>query len=533
MTVALALLWLTGQSVADAQFVADGSTVARDRPPHVLLIVADDLGFSDLGCYGSAIRTPNLDALAARGTRFSRFYTMARCCPSRAALLTGEYPHAVGIGHKVADLGPQHPGYRGSLPDGQPTLGDRLTAAGYRCFFSGKWHLGTPDPTRHGFEEYFGTLVSAQSYWDPAEYVRLPSTRERLPEDDFYGTDAITDYALDFLGRTREAREPHCVVVAYNAPHFPLQAPKDLIDGYIETFAAGWDAVRERRLGRTIAERRAVPRLSDPSPFWNYGEFITGANPPWTALPPVRRADLVRRMATYAAMVDRMDQNIGRLLADIDSHGETDDTVVIFLSDNGACAEWDPLGFDFESSNQNRLWTGDDLRQMGQPGTYHSVGSGWAQASNTPFRLFKHYCHEGGLSSPLIVAGPTSLDEAIVHRPTHLIDIVPTLLDLAGQPDAELPGQPLSKTQRRRLFFEHEGNRAVHDGRWKLVALRGAEWELYDMASDRIESRDLAAAEPDLVQRLSDAWDRWAADQQVTPLPRDYGVDYLRRVPVR
>src|SRR5688500_2697016 len=357
---------------------AAGLAVPQHRRPNILLIVADDLGFSDLGCYGGEIDTPNLNSLAANGLRFTQFYSTARCCPSRASILTGQYPHRVGVGHMVTDLG--HPGYRGRLSENGATIAEVLKSAGYRTFMSGKWHVGTDDPTRHGFEQYFGTLISAATFWDPEKYLRLPpgSKTRHYDGNAFYGTDAPTDYALDFLEYARTTKDqPWFLYLAFNAPHFPLHARPVDIARYRNRYAAGWDLVRQERLAR-MKRLRLVPadtRLSPRSRFTNHGETVSAENPPWDSLPEERRADLAMRMAIYAAMVDRMDQNIERVTAELRAKGELDNTLIVFLSDNGACAEWDPFGFDVSSSPNNVLHRGEDLERMGSRHTYHSVGS--------------------------------------------------------------------------------------------------------------------------------------------------------------
>jgi arylsulfatase A-like enzyme len=520
------------------------------RRPNILLIVADDLGFSDLGCYGGEIDTPILNALAANGLRFTQFYTTARCCPSRASILTGQYPHKVGVGHMVTDLG--HPGYRGRLSENATTLAEVVKSAGYRTFMSGKWHVGTNDPTRHGFEQYFGTLISAASYWDSEQYLRLPKgTKARsYDKDAFYGTDAVTDYALDFLEDARTTPDqPWFLYLAFNAPHFPLHARTEDIDKYRITYKAGWDVVRRERLARMKKLRLVArgTRLSPRSNFTNYGETVSEENPAWDSLPGDRRADLATRMAIYAAMVDRMDRNIGRVTADLRARGELDNTLVLFLSDNGACAEWDPFGFDVGSSPNNVLHRGDDLARMGSRGTYHSVGSAWANASNTPWRMYKHYSHEGGISTPCIAHWPAGFRRrnVIDATPAHLIDLMPTLVGVSNATYPERIGTrqippmagaslvPALRGERmpeRTLFFEHEGTRAVREGRYKVTALRGEPWKLYDMERDRTELDDLADKQPRRVEALAKKWDKWAVENQVIPVPEDYRVNYLRRL---
>ena len=527
-----------------------GLTVQQQTRPNILLIVADDLGYSDLGCFGGEIQTPNLDTLASNGVRLAQFYSTARCCPSRASILTGQYPHRVGIGHMVTDLG--HPGYRGRLSENAATIAEALGASGYRTFMSGKWHLGSNDPTRHGFEQFYGTLISAATFWDPAGYVRQPqgSSTRNYGAGGFYGTDALTDYALDFLENARATPgQPWFLYLAYNAPHFPLHARREDIAKYRNRYETGWDALRQERLAK-MKRMGLVPgstKLSPRSRFTNFGETQTADNPPWTSLPEDRRADLAMRMAIYAAMVDRMDQNIGRITADLRTRGEFENTIILFMSDNGACAEWDPFGFDVRSSANNVLHRAAELERMGGPGTYHSIGSGWANASNTPWRMYKHYSHEGGISTPCIVHWPGGIRRrnAIENTPAHLIDLMPTIVEASGAsyprrlgereilPMAGLSLMPALHGRRmpaRALFFEHEGTRAVREGRYKLTALRGDSWKLYDMERDRTEMDDLSGKEPKLVESLARKWDAWASENQVTPLPTNYRVDYLRRV---
>lgn len=296
------------------------------------------------------------------------------------------------------------------------------------------------------------------------------------------------------------------------------------------------------KLGVTPASTRLSPR----SPFTNFGETRKEENPAWDSLPAERRADLARRMAIYAAMIDRMDQNIGRITADLRSKGQLEDTLIVFLSDNGACAEWDPFGFDGSSGPNNTLHQGTDLEKMGGPGTYHSAGSGWANASNTPWRMYKHYAHEGGINSPCIMHWPAGLKRrgAIEHTPAHLIDLMPTIVEASGSryprrlgsreilPPAGaslIPALRGQKMPARTLYFEHEGARAVREGRYKLTAVRGGPWQLYDIEADRTEMHDLAVKQPRLVEALSKKWEAWASENQVTPLPSDYKVGYLRK----
>ena len=511
--------------------------------PNIVLILADDLGYSDLGCFGGEIETPVLASLAYDVVRLTPFYTTGRCCPSRAALLTGEYPHRVGLGHMAGnDL--RRPGYRGRIAEDAVTVAEILSEGGYRTFMAGKWHLGTEDPTKHGFEQFYGTLTSAKRFFDPDHLIRLPKDQpaRSYNTDTYYATDAITDHAVDFLDSARTTPDkPFFLYLAYNAPHFPLQAPPESIHKYRGRYANGWDQLRIERISR-MKNLGIIPpntTLSARSTWKNYGEKKRGTNPAWKTLTEHRQKDLAQRMAIYAAMVDRMDQQIGRVIQSLKEQNEFSNTLIIFTSDNGACFEWDPFGFDVKSSNQNILHEGDALAQMGSRSTFHSLGSGWANACNTPWRLYKHFNHEGGIAAPAIIHWPNGLkllSGTIQTQSAHLIDILPSLIAASNshyQGTRTLPGLDLidrlnRDSIERTLFFEHQGNRAVRQGKWKLVALDDAPWELYDLVVDRIESKDLARKFPEKVEELNAAWTTWATQNQVTPLPRDLKVKYLK-----
>ena len=537
----LAVLWLVGL-VATCH--------AAPSQPNILLILADDLGYSDLGCYGSEIKTPNLDSLAAHGVRFTQFYNGARCCPSRASLMTGLYPHQAGVGEMTGDAGPKFPGFRGHLLENTVTLPEVLKSAGYRTFMVGKWHLSpNPGPIRRGFEEFYGMIGGFNSCWQENPfYTRLPAdrTKREYAPGKFYSTDVFGDYALDFLGTARRTPDqPWFLYLAFNAPHFPLHAPEEEIAKYERIYAQGWDRIREQRYRRQLqsglvdARWPLTPRSNIPPNRFNEQTGWAGKdNPAWDSLDADRRADLARRMAVFAAMVDRMDQNIGRVVADLRAHGELENTLILFLSDNGACAEWDPYGFDGKSGPDNVLHRGDDLKQVGGSESYISYGSAWANACNTPWRLYKHYGHEGGISTPLIAHWPKGIPDSrnnqFERQPGHLIDLMATCVDLAGAKyPAESKGQkiqpmegvslrpafegkPLSR--KAPLFWEHEGNRAVRDGKWKLVANGPAgPWELYDMEADRTEMKDMASQQPDHVKEMAAKWETWAKRANVLP----------------
>ncbi len=523
-----------------------GSCFAQEHRPNILLVLADDLGYSDLGCFGGEIRTPRLDAIARDGLRMTQLYNAARCCSTRAALLTGLYPHQAGVGAMTADN--HRPGYRGFLTDRCVTVPTLLKKSGYRTYMSGKWHLrgkGNPDciPTRRGFDEFFGHFRAYASYYRSDLFVRLPKDRPpSVPAGgEFYATDAITDLAIEFIRDAGQHDAPFFLYLAYNAPHFPLQAPKQKIDSYIDVYQSGWDAVREDRYRRMLEQgiipaefklsrRGRVPKVPDrnrDSPY--FGAQI----PAWDTLDGDRQKDLVRRMATYAAMVEIMDQNIGRVVDHLRDSGQLDNTLIVFLSDNGACAEWDPFGFDNNPYPSNRLYRGSELQQMGGPGTFHSYGTGWANVCNTPFQLYKHYNHEGGISAPLIMHWPAGLSRPgqIDRRPAHVIDLAATLLELG---EAEYPARhegkdilPLAGTSlvpvmgdrptpQRPIFFEHEGNRAVRLGKWKIVWANDRQsWELYDIGIDRSETNDLARDFPMKVKEMDRLWHHWATTHMV------------------
>ncbi|MDB6121379.1 MAG: arylsulfatase [Pedosphaera sp.] len=501
--------------------------------PNILVILADDLGWSDLGCYGGEIKTPNLDALAKGGLRFTQFYNSARCCPSRASLLTGLHPHQAGV-----------PDMNGPLNKSCVTIPEVLKPAGYRCYMVGKWHLGHGvGPIARGFEEFYGMLDGFNSCWQESPYYsRLPAAhakREYAPGK-FYSTDVFADYALDFIddaGKT--PGKPWFMYLAFNAPHFPLHAYPEDIAKYEQAYAQGWDKIREQRLvrqkelGLVSKNLTLTPRSDIPANRFNTQTgWADKTNPAWGSLPEDRRKDLARRMAVYAAMVDRLDQAVGRVVGHLKETSQIKNTLIVFLSDNGACAEWDPYGFDVSSSAINILHQGENLKTVGGPESYISYGSGWANACNSPWRLYKHYGHEGGISAPFIMHWPEGLKHTggLVSRPSYLIDIMATCLELSGasypkERDGHeiLPPEgtsllPIFKGESaaaKPIFMEHEGNRAVRDGKWKLVALAGKPWELYDMEKDRVEMHDLAQKQPKKVRELAASWDAWAKRAKV------------------
>ncbi len=526
---------------------------ATPRKPNVLLILADDLGFSDLGCYGGEIPTPHLDRLAANGLRFSSFYTSARCCPSRASLMTGLHPHQAGIAEMTGHQPNRGPAYLGRLNEQCVTLAEMLKPAGYSTWMVGKWHMGAPGPIGRGFDEYYGyknLTAHSNDQWDAGEYVRLPADRTPelpRPAHGFYATDVFSDYSLEFLRQARAKKDqPWFLYLAHSSPHFPIQAPKASIDRHLATCRKGWDVLRaerfarQKKLGLFPSDAPLPPRETVPVDRDDIANGFAGKqNPAWTDLPEDRREDLARRMATFAAMVEHVDQGIGRILADLEKHGELKHTLIFFLSDNGACYEWGPFGFDGVSRRgTTTLHTGDTLDRMGQPGTHSSYGSAWANLGNTPLAMYKHFCSEGGLRSPLIVHWPEGFPRggAWVHDPAHLMDIVPTVLAATGATyPKEFKGQAIQPMEGvsllpafagtplapRSLAFEHEGARGLRRGQWKVVwgkrMTTKPSWELYDLSVDPYEQRNLAKEKPELTAELAAEWMTWARRVKVDP----------------
>jgi arylsulfatase len=539
---------------------------AADRP-NIILIMSDDMGYSDLGCYGGEIDTPNLDSLAKNGVRFTQFYNTARCCPTRASLLTGLYPHQAGIGHMMDDKGLD--GYRGELSTRAVTIAEALKPAGYRSYIAGKWHVTqkvAPDdpkdksnwPLQRGFDRFYGTIHGAGSFFDPNTLTRdntfvSPFADPDYQPAEFYYTDAITDHANRFIAD--HARDhsgaPFFLYIAHTAAHWPMHAKPADIAKYKGRYDQGYDAIRAARVAK-------MKQLGLIDPRWQTAPQAGGT---WDE---VKNRDFeIRCMEVYAAMVDCMDQNIGRLIAELKRTGHYDNTLILFFQDNGGCAEGmgrgnqqtakpradkptlPPLAADYLQPDMIPKQTRDGypMRQgygvmPGAADTYIGYGEAWANVSNTPFREYKHWTHEGGISTPLIAHWPqgipTSRHGALEPQPAHLIDLMATCIDLAaatyptehaGQTIIPMEGVSLKPAlagknlgRNQPIFWEHEGNRAVRDGQWKLVA-KGAKgpWELYDMAADRTETHDLSTTHPDRVKTMAAQWEAYARRAQVIP----------------
>lgn len=513
--------------------------------PNVLLILNDDMGYSDIGCYGGEIETPNLDRLAENGIRFTQFYNTARCSPSRASLLTGLHPHQTGIGILTYDTGPE--GYPGNLNKECVTIAEVLKENGYKTYMSGKWHVASsldePSdtwPLQRGFDEFFGTIIGAGSYYDPNTLTRGNENIEHevKEDEDFFYTDAISDQAVEFITRhfEKHPEKPFFQYVAYTAPHWPLHAHEEDIAKYKGRFDKGWDQLREERMERMIDMGIIDPswKLSDRDP--TQPEWEKAENKKW----------LLRCMEVYAAQIDRMDQGIGRIINTLEKLGQLENTLIIFLSDNGACAEDIPENVTGEelvdlriaklhTRKGEKITFGNHPHIMpGPENTYQSYGRAWANLSNTPFRFYKHWVHEGGIATPFIVHWPNGIKDkgGIRHTPGQLPDVMATILEVTGATYPKtyngntilpLEGQSLvpifsnDTLERKPLYWEHEGNAAIRIGKWKLVREYPNDWELYDMENDRTELNNLADEYPELVKEMSEKYEEWAKRCRVIP----------------
>lgn len=545
-----------------------GTAIAK-KQPNIVLIMADDMGYSDIGCYGGEIRTPVLDKLAANGLRYTQFYNAARCCPTRAALLTGLYSHQAGMGLMEGDHG--WPGYRGTLNKRCVTLAEALRPAGYSTYMSGKWHVDRNKnpkgdisgwPLQRGFDRFYGTITGAGSFYDPATLCRgntyiTPENDPKYQPNRYYYTDATSDNAVAFISdhcqdpKTKE--KPFFVYVSYTCAHWPMHAPDKDVAKYKGAYDKGYHAIREARHRKAI-EMGVVDKkwpMSRTAMDWEKFEH---------------KAWDIRCMEVYAAMVEMMDSSIGDIVQELEMQKRLDDTIVIYLQDNGGCAEgygrrnnsqqaerfkFKPLGKD---GLQTKIWppmqtrdgrfvrTGPETMPGGED-TFVAYGAGWANTSNTPFRGYKHDNYEGGIGTPFIVHWPTGIPKErngkVVHDVSHLIDLMPTFVEAGGAtyPDEHAGEkiQPMEgvsilptftgKTLERKapLGFEHHGNVALRDGKWKIVAMHRRDqepnWELYDMAADRTEQNNLAAKMPDKVKAMNAAWRAWADRVGVQPYP--------------
>ena len=536
---------------------------AAERP-NIIVILADDMGYSDIGCYGGEIKTPVLDSLAAGGLRFTQFYNTARCCPTRACLLTGLYPHQAGVGHMMQDR--QVEGYRGQLNLKCMTMAEVMKTSGYSTYMAGKWHvtpylaknLVSPPkdnwPLQRGFDRFYGTIHGAGSFFDPNSLTRnntyiTPDNDTEYQPGTYYYTDAISDNAVKYI-REHDAKKPFFMYVAYTAAHWPMHALEKDIARYHGVYDAGWDAIREARYKKT----RSIGLINENckmSPAVNAG-WKNETEKQWRA----------RCMEVYAAMVDSMDQGIGRITTELKRRGQFENTLVLYMQDNGGCAEKyglrnnggknlkprAPMAKDELQTLMTPRFTRGGLPVLtghvmpGPATTSIAYDQPWANVSNTPFREYKHWVHEGGISTPLVVHWPAGISATneLRRQPSHLIDIMATCVEVSG---AKYPQQykgetirPLEgrslvpvfsgkKIERELLFWEHEGNCAIRVGDWKLVRKGGQRpgkidnWELYNLEEDRSELNNLAAEKPGLVKQLSEQWEAFALHAHARPWP--------------
>lgn len=500
-----------------------------DSRPNIVLIMTDDMGYSDVGCYGGEIPTPHIDRLATKGIRFTQFYNTSRCCPTRASLLTGLYQHQTGVGHMTTeghnDFDYGVDGYRGHLNRNCVTFAEVLKSTGYHTYMTGKWHLGhamDDRPLQRGFEKFYGSLSGAFSYFKPHGDRHLMAGNTRLPEPDpttYYATDAFTDQAIQWI-TAQEDEKPFFLYLAYNAPHWPLHAKPVDIDRFVGKYRQGWDTLRRARFQRQV-DMGLFDASLDISPRDRNVR-------PWSDVPKDQQKRSDYRMAVYAAQVYSIDENIGKLLAALEKQKKLENTLILFLSDNGACAEpYNEFG-------------GGKMSDINDPnnGGMVSVGRGWANLSNTPFREYKNRPQEGGIATPCIAHWPSGIAKRLTGRfvrdVAHIIDVMPTVLELAQASyptmvNQELIPEPVGqslvpffkqgkRTAPETLFFEHEHNCAVRSGDWKAMARYGEyQWELYNIRKDRNELTNLAASHPEIVKRLDRAWRRWALQTKVAP----------------
>ncbi|WP_086594433.1 arylsulfatase [Hymenobacter crusticola] len=550
-------------------FVAVVSTSAltlvpskETKRPNIIIVMADDLGYSDLGCYGGEISTPNLDQLAQGGLRFNACYNAGRCCPTRASLLTGLYPHQAGIGKMTFNEGA--PGYVGSLNEHTVTIAEALRSAGYQTGMVGKWHISETVerkdkaeqlkwlahqqefgdfadlktyPTARGFDKFYGSIWGVVDYFDPFSLVYGNKPVKTVPKD-FYYTNALGDSAVAFVNQFTKSQKPFFMYVAYTAPHWPVQALPEDIKKYENMYKDGWQALRQQRYQRLLdlklfdAATTPLPEFMFPAKDW-----ATNPNRQWDA----------HAMAVHAAMVDRMDQNIGHLIAELKRTKQLDNTIILFMSDNGASPE-DPTefgpGFDRAGSTRTGQTVAFPKQKEVLPNgelVHAGIGEVWAHSLNTPFRYYKAKQHEGGITTPLIVHWPQGVQQPgrIVREPLHVIDMMNTCLALAkapypstyqGRSITPSPGKsfvPLltsakAPTQRLHpeLFWEHFGAAAFRQQDWKIVRLNAqAPWELYDLRNNRSETKNLASQQPERVQAMSQRWQQLAEVYQAFPKP--------------
>ncbi len=540
--------------------VATSAAAQKDTRPNILVILADDLGYSDLGCYGGEIQTPNLNRLAENGLRFTHFYNASRSCPTRAALLTGLYQHQAGIGRMTFDA--HQPGYRGTMTHNGVTMAEVLQDAGYQTGMIGKWHVAeTPlredqrqwlahhvqhdefapkdnYPTHRGFQDFYGTIYGVVNYFDPFSLVNGENPVYEVPED-YYSTIALSDSAVSYINRYAGADKPFFMYLSYHAPHWPLHALPEDIKKYEDTYKVGWDTIRESRYKRM----KQLGIFGDKDNFLSPRQF----NKPWEENPTAEWD--ARAMAVHAAMVDRMDQEIGKVLKALEATGELDNTLILFMSDNGCSNENCQHYSEGENDRPAEMRNGEKIiypknKEVlpGPQNTYASIGARWANVANTPFRFWKAKSYEGGICTPMIAHWPKGIkrpEGSITIEKGHVIDLMATCLELSGASyPTEYKGNkiipyagesllPVLKgekmTKQRDLCFEHFNEKALIDAEgWKIVMPNNTKkWELYNLNADRTELNDLAAQYPERVKDMEKRYLQWEKDYMVEPRPKN------------
>ena len=540
------------------------------KRPNIITILVDDMGFSDLGCFGGEIDTPNLDRLGASGFRASQFYNTPRCCPSRACLLTGLYPHQAGVGMMVyRDFGD---GYQGGLNDRCVTTAEVLRSAGYQTMLSGKWHVGHEPqfrPELRGFDKFTGIYTHIDSYWkvlpgceiyrDGELFIGSDAvpTDPYAPDQEFHTTEFFTNVALDYIDQAcREPDDPFYLHLCYNAPHFPLEAPDELINKYRGRYRKGWDQLRAEKLERMqamgiVPTTQTLPKAvgfdQEEREGFDFKPSVDSCGlPAWDSLSDSDQEELDFRRSLYAAQVEHMDLNVGRVIDDLAERGILDETLILFMSDNGCSGELGPFGM-----NWSNYHSGNYPEWRTEGGWATAQGQCWASLSNTPLRKYKIFVHEGGIASPLIAHWPQGIAESgqlCMDQTFHLIDIMPTLCEVAGaqypinyEGRSITPGEGMSllpwfngtaSPMKRTLYWQHEINAAIRDGNWKLVTSDDRDpnaWELYDLSADRSESEDLSQLYPEKLEELKAKWRAWAKSSDVLPYPE--ARDSLRQIP--
>lgn len=503
---------------------------AQDKRPNIVLIMADDMGYSDLGCYGGEVQTPNIDGLAKEGIRYRQFYNAARCCPTRASLMTGLYPHQAGMGWMAAaDLGT--PEYQGNLNNTSVTIAEVLKSAGYSTYMTGKWHLTNERkikgevkdnwPKQRGFDRYFGIIPGGANYFTPTVYSNNKSYK--APKD-FYLTNAISDTSVAYIKDhvATEKDKPFFMYVAYTSPHWPLHALQKDIAKYKDIYQVGWDSIRKARFARQkelgLFPEDALMTPRDPE------------IPAWKDEPQKLKKEMAMRMAIYAAQIDIMDQGVGRIITELKNAGELDNTLIFFLSDNGACAEY--------------ISSGKSKKIDGTADTFESYRINWANVSSTPFKEYKHYTYEGGIATPFIVHWPngvkSDLNGSFTGNYGQIMDVMATCVDVAnatypkefnGNQITPMQGKSLTPNfkgkvlDRGEIFWEHEANIALRDGKWKMVAktkpkhkFSKSSLRLYDLQSDPTEMNDLSAEYPEKLESMYENWHSWGESIHVFPM---------------